>query len=142
ENMAEAVWGTMKLYGLIGRVIAFVMDNATNNDTMVASIENLCRENAIPFSASDARMRCMPHTVHLSALKLLQAIGAISKAEKRKAASRSGHYQEEVAVPLDREADDRAVSQQDDNSDAAAEGGAPDGMAAEILSAFVKVSYI
>ncbi|KAF8065126.1 hypothetical protein FPV67DRAFT_1419270, partial [Lyophyllum atratum] len=70
ENMAEAVWGTMKLYGLIGRVIAFVMDNATNNDTMVASIENLCRENAIPFSASDARMRCMLHTVHLSALKV------------------------------------------------------------------------
>ncbi|KAF8154306.1 hypothetical protein B0H34DRAFT_662236, partial [Crassisporium funariophilum] len=56
ENMAEAVWETMKLYWLVGRVIAFVMDNATNNDTMVTSIENLCRENGILFSASHARM--------------------------------------------------------------------------------------
>ena len=37
--MAEVVWKTLKTYGLVGRIIAFVMDNASNNDTMVDSIE-------------------------------------------------------------------------------------------------------
>jgi hypothetical protein len=55
--MAAAIWETLKQYGLIGRVcsiayctdtcnklhyakiIAIVMDNATNNDTLMAAIE-------------------------------------------------------------------------------------------------------
>ena len=39
ENMAEVVWKTLKMYGLLGQVIAFIMDNATNNDTLVDGIE-------------------------------------------------------------------------------------------------------
>ncbi|KAJ6616933.1 hypothetical protein B0H10DRAFT_1798435 [Mycena sp. CBHHK59/15] len=48
----------------------FVMDNATNNDTMVEAFGQRCKEKGIKFSCSDARMRCMPHTIHLSALKV------------------------------------------------------------------------
>jgi len=89
ENMAEAVWQTLETYGLLGRVrqatflwatlittyltlqvIAFVMDNASNNDTMVAAFEARCREHGIDFSASRSRLRCMPHTCHLAALKV------------------------------------------------------------------------
>ena len=91
ENMAEAVWETLTQYGLIGRVcfifpvhqvsmlstltylwkiIAFVMDNATNNDTMAAAIERHCREVGVYFSAKESRMRCMPHTIHLAAIKV------------------------------------------------------------------------
>ncbi|KAJ6568101.1 hypothetical protein DFH09DRAFT_856019, partial [Mycena vulgaris] len=51
-------------------ITAFVMDNATNNDTMVEAFERRCDELGIPFSCSDSRMRCMPHTIHLSALKV------------------------------------------------------------------------
>lgn len=50
--------------------MAFVMDNASNNDTMVEAIAQKCRENNIEFSAKDSRLRCMPHTVHLAALKV------------------------------------------------------------------------
>jgi hypothetical protein len=39
ENMAEVVWKTLEMYGLLGWVIAFIMDNAMNNDTLVDSIE-------------------------------------------------------------------------------------------------------
>jgi hypothetical protein len=39
ENMAEVVWKTLEMYGLLGQVIAFIMDNATNNDMMVEGIE-------------------------------------------------------------------------------------------------------
>lgn len=90
ENMAEAVWATMELYGLVGKVsfrasvlrcsgctfltrsqiIAIVMDNASNNNTMMVSLERRCQQRNIQFSAQDARMRCMPHTIHLAAIKV------------------------------------------------------------------------
>jgi hypothetical protein len=89
ENMAEAVWETLKQYGLVGRVssfiligivallkfsfvkiIALVMDNATNNDTLAQGIERRSQEAGVFFSAMDSRMRCMPHTVHLAAIKV------------------------------------------------------------------------
>ncbi len=44
------------------------MDNATNNDTMLRGIEARCHQAGIVFSARDARGRCMPHTIHLSAV--------------------------------------------------------------------------
>ncbi len=50
--------------------MAFVMDNATNNDTMIEEIEFRCQLEGIDFSARDSRLRCMPHTVHLAALKV------------------------------------------------------------------------
>jgi hypothetical protein len=48
-----------------------MMDNASNNDTLIKSIEARCQAIGILFSARDARMRCMPHTIHLAALKVL-----------------------------------------------------------------------
>jgi hypothetical protein len=52
------------------QITAFVMDNATNNNTLVVAFERRCIAAGIPFSARDGRMRCMPHTIHLSALKV------------------------------------------------------------------------
>ncbi|KAF8487446.1 hypothetical protein DFH94DRAFT_609932, partial [Russula ochroleuca] len=66
ENMAEAVWATLELYGLIGRIIAIVMDNASNNNTMMTSLERQHQKQDIYFSAEDAHMQCMPHTIHLA----------------------------------------------------------------------------
>ncbi|KAJ6619137.1 hypothetical protein B0H10DRAFT_1794035, partial [Mycena sp. CBHHK59/15] len=54
ENMAAAVWETVEKFGLEGWIIAFVMDNATNNDTLVEAFERRCKEKNISFSASDA----------------------------------------------------------------------------------------
>ncbi|KAF8227880.1 hypothetical protein L208DRAFT_1294647 [Tricholoma matsutake] len=44
ENMAEAVWATMELYGLIGKVIAIMMDNMSNNITLMESLQCQCEE--------------------------------------------------------------------------------------------------
>ncbi|SJL02917.1 uncharacterized protein ARMOST_06258 [Armillaria ostoyae] len=85
DNMADVVWETLKVFGLIGWVMAFVMDNATNNDTMVDAIEQKCFLEGIDFSARESWLRCMPHTVHLAAIKLLEAIGEISPSERKKA---------------------------------------------------------
>jgi hypothetical protein len=78
----------MELYGLIGKVnlgslingclvndsqvIAIVMDNASNNNTLITSLEQWCEEWGVPFSPQDAQMHCMPHTVHLAAIKVLK----------------------------------------------------------------------
>ena len=47
-----------------------MMDNATNNDTLVEAFERMCKAKKIPFSAKNSRLRCMPHTVHLAVLKV------------------------------------------------------------------------
>ncbi|KAJ6548291.1 hypothetical protein B0H10DRAFT_1653678, partial [Mycena sp. CBHHK59/15] len=67
ENMAEAVWSTLKIYGIEGRVIVFVMGNATNNDTLMDGIESRADAAGISwFNAKEARIRCLPHTTHLA----------------------------------------------------------------------------
>jgi hypothetical protein len=47
-----------------------MMDNASNNDTLMATLETLCLEQGIEFSAKQSRLRCLPHTIHLAALKV------------------------------------------------------------------------
>ena len=108
-----------------------MLDNASNNDTMVDGIASRAAKEGIKLNAGWARLRCLPHTIHLAAVKvasypffsifknklkytqLLEAIGAISKSEAQKAASRSGNYQDSVTTPLDREQDSDAVTQED-----------------------------
>ena len=55
---------------LITQIIAFVMDNATNNDMMMEAIEQHCNEANIYFSTIESQLCCMPHTVHLAAIKV------------------------------------------------------------------------
>jgi hypothetical protein len=54
-----------------------VCDDATNNDTLLKSLENRCAAEGIDFSHKKARIHCLPHIVHLSAMQLLEGIGAI-----------------------------------------------------------------
>ena len=91
------------------QVFAFMLDNASNNDTMVEGIARRAAEEGIKFSASWACMRCMPHTIYLAAIKLLEAIGALTKSEADKATSRSGNYQDSLSTPLSRAHDKNAA---------------------------------
>jgi hypothetical protein len=70
--MAEAVWETLKRYRIEDRIMAIMTDNASNNDTLVDGIVALALadEKRIRLNAKWIRMRCMPHTVHLAALKV------------------------------------------------------------------------
>ncbi|KAJ7321010.1 hypothetical protein DFH08DRAFT_671327, partial [Mycena albidolilacea] len=113
ENMAAAVWDTVQNFGIAGRITAFVVDNATNNDTMVEAFERRCHEKDIPFLCRDARMRCMPHTIHLSALKLLEAIGMLTKEETKKSKSRDTVYQDAATESLSDECENGAAQMDD-----------------------------
>ncbi|PPR06980.1 hypothetical protein CVT26_004251 [Gymnopilus dilepis] len=110
--MAEAVWETFKRYGIQNSITAFMLDNALNNDTMVAGIQARAENDGIFLNAVWARLLgCMPHTIHLTAIMLLQAIGAVSMSEAQKAASSFGSYQDSITAPLDCDHDDAVVDQ-------------------------------
>jgi hypothetical protein len=47
-----------------------MLDNASNNDTFVDGIERRAKKAGAPFNASWARLCCMPHTIHLAAIKV------------------------------------------------------------------------
>ena len=68
--MAEVLMETLDLYGLKNKIMAVVADNASNNDTMIKSLEKRLKEEGIPFNASEARIWCLPHTLHLAAMKV------------------------------------------------------------------------
>ncbi|KZV78298.1 hypothetical protein EXIGLDRAFT_709898 [Exidia glandulosa HHB12029] len=111
ENMADLVWKTMQLYGLPGKVSVVMMDNTTNNDTMMASLERKHHAMSIPFDARMARLRCMPHTIHLVAEKMLQGIGAFKKQQ-----GWTTNYQDDM-IPLSAVADEELDNDDLDNMD-------------------------
>jgi hypothetical protein len=51
-----------------------MLNNASNNDTMVEGIQARTAKEGIYFDASWARLRCMPHTIHLAAIKVRELI--------------------------------------------------------------------
>lgn len=86
------------------------MDNASNNNTLMTSLESWCQQRGISFSAQDAHMWCMPHTIHLAAIKLLEGIGAILRSKGKKATAQSANYQDNITQPLSRDHDDNATA--------------------------------
>jgi hypothetical protein len=83
--MADAIWKTVELYGLEGKVCAslhtlyittcwktsrFCDGSALNNNTMVQHSQQKCKDRGIEFDTEEARIRCMPHIVHLAAIKV------------------------------------------------------------------------
>ena len=47
-----------------------MLDNASNNNTMVDAIAGRAASERIKLNATWARLRCMPHTIHLAAIKV------------------------------------------------------------------------
>ena len=54
--------------------MAFMTDNASNNDTLIEGIVALAGSKHISLDAKQIRLRCMPHTVHLAALKVSHCV--------------------------------------------------------------------
>ena len=47
-----------------------MLDNASNNNTMVDAIAGRAASEGIKLNATWARLQCMPHTIHLAAIKV------------------------------------------------------------------------
>jgi len=48
-----------------------MLDNASNNDTLIDAIVNQATQQGIRMKADWIRLCCMPYTVHLATLKVL-----------------------------------------------------------------------
>ncbi|TFK58543.1 hypothetical protein BDN72DRAFT_781960, partial [Pluteus cervinus] len=72
ENMADAVWDTLTRLNIAHRIFifTFMLDNASNSDTLVSGIEDRAKKAGVAFNAKWARLRCLPHTVHLAAIQV------------------------------------------------------------------------
>jgi hypothetical protein len=67
ENMAEIVYSTLQKFGVGPYTIGyFILDNASNNDTAIASLAQ-----KISFNTTYCRLRCGPHTLNLIGQTLL-----------------------------------------------------------------------
>ena len=47
-----------------------MLDNASNNDTMIKGITQRAALEGISLNPAWARLRCMPHTIHLAAIRV------------------------------------------------------------------------
>ena len=57
--------------------MSIISDNAANNDTMMSHLEGMFAAEGIDFNAVYSRGRCLPHTVHLAAIKVSLFLGTL-----------------------------------------------------------------
>ncbi|KAF8224477.1 hypothetical protein L208DRAFT_1511456, partial [Tricholoma matsutake] len=88
--------------------ITFMADNASNMDTFVDAIILCAEKMKIIINSVWAQLWCMPHTIHLAALK---AIGAKWSSNDKKTHSPWVNYQDSVSASLSKEADNDAATQ-------------------------------
>jgi hypothetical protein len=135
-----------------------MLDNASNNNTMIEGIARRAALEGITLNPAWARLRCMPHTIHLAAVRvnsffltvfhiiyldyyqLLEAIGAISGSDAQKASSRKGNYQDATTASLSRTHDNEAAGQEDGDQPEGDITLLPD-QSGSIFSAIDKVKY-
>ena len=58
-NLAKEVWESLVAFGIQDRIMAIASDNASNNDTMMKSLQALLAEDDIMFDHEQNRIRCV-----------------------------------------------------------------------------------
>lgn len=72
ENMAEAIMEFIREYGIASKVGYFVMDNASNMNTMIDQIsDDLEREFKVYYDPLPHRLRCLGHIINLAVMEFL-----------------------------------------------------------------------
>jgi len=86
-NMAEVTWQTLTCFGIESRVHHYLLihqvilsallqlmvimtDNTSNNNTLVDEIIEHAKKQGISMRSDWVYLHCMPHTIHLVALKV------------------------------------------------------------------------
>ncbi|KAK2468861.1 hypothetical protein H9L39_19453 [Fusarium oxysporum f. sp. albedinis] len=72
ENMAEAIMEFIREYGIASKVGYFMMDNATNMNTMIDKVsDDLEHEFDVFYDPLPHRLRCFGHIVNLAVMEFL-----------------------------------------------------------------------
>lgn len=62
--------------GIIEEIVAITLDNARVNDTLVATLARLIREEFhVPFVRENAQVRCLPHVGNIIVQEIMAALG-------------------------------------------------------------------
>lgn len=72
ENMAEAIMEFVREYGIASKVGYFMMDNASNLNTMIDKVsDDLEREFDVFYNPLPHRLRCFGHIINLAVMEFL-----------------------------------------------------------------------
>ena len=72
ENLSKAVLMVVQEWGITSNLGFFVMDNASNNDTMMRALQQeLLRQYKIKYDAKSHRLRCFGHIINLAVQSFL-----------------------------------------------------------------------
>jgi hypothetical protein len=75
-NLSTVLLGILQKYNIVDRVLAVTTDNASNNNTLMESIQESIESFELPDRAVIVRIPCLAHVIQLSLRELLGLIKA------------------------------------------------------------------
>ncbi|CAB5349096.1 unnamed protein product [Rhizophagus irregularis] len=76
ENLRNAFVESCNDFGILEKIFAITSDNASNNDTFMRYLEDVCQNKSINFNAVDNYCRCIAHIMNLAVQDILKQIKA------------------------------------------------------------------
>ncbi|QRV87180.1 RNA-directed RNA polymerase L [Ceratobasidium sp. AG-Ba] len=73
-NLAEVFFGVLKEFGIVGKLGTFTLDNASNNDTFMAQMEQYMQAQNMKFERNGNRIRCFPHVINIAVQTVIQKL--------------------------------------------------------------------
>jgi hypothetical protein len=71
SNLGSTLFEILQKHGITNRVLSITTDNASNNNTMMASIQELVQSQDISSDTTIIRIPCIAHVIQLSLNQLL-----------------------------------------------------------------------
>ncbi|CUA78313.1 hypothetical protein RSOLAG22IIIB_06998 [Rhizoctonia solani] len=90
SHLAETFFEVMEEFGIVRKLGWITMDNANNNDSMMAQLEEYMIVRGLDFDRHENRLRCFPHVVNLAVQDILSALTA-SATEYRNSVFKQGY---------------------------------------------------
>lgn len=82
-HLAEIFFTALDEFGIVPKLGLITLDNASNNDTFMAHLEDYMATQGMDFDRHGNRLRCFPHVISLAVQDILAAL-ADSAAEFQK----------------------------------------------------------
>ncbi|CAE6365245.1 unnamed protein product [Rhizoctonia solani] len=78
-NVGRILFGILEDADLVGKIGHVTLDNASNNDTLMAELEVAFNDKHSPFEKKLNRVRCFPHVINLVVQAIINALPAAAR---------------------------------------------------------------
>jgi hAT family C-terminal dimerisation region/BED zinc finger len=75
-NLCHTFTAACREFGVLPKLLAITTDNAKNNDTFLANLEDECQEQDISFDCESTHVRCAAHVINLAVQDFLKALNS------------------------------------------------------------------